>query len=646
MEQTESEENTEMEDVEEIEEIEEIEKTMPVDEIVQYVMQNIIDPESENSEKEAIKFILQNLSTKNFLVELKIRQKCQQHAREKISAGNKLYDAYPFMIDDILKLYSEAIAYAPSDSPELCEAYSYRSAILSNARLFKDSSKDIDRVLQADYSEDLKARLYIRQIRNLLTLDIRNRPEIEEVATAAHRWMEETDDDYNKNLLEDRLQELSERKIFPKPYEKPDNSHIVPHILNPHEIYSDASNAIELKYSKQFGRHFVAARDIKPSEILVRQRAYAIAPSNQFLYTYCWNCSKRAWAGVPCEHCVNVIYCDERCRDEAWNNYHELECPFLTFMSLNRLADTELMGMKLTIKALKGAESIEVLKDNLKTVDAVSDPLLKGFIEGKMDGTKYENVYTLTRSFPFKCKTRYYVENLIRCTKMLFALIKSTKILGEEIKTMSDLADNESALFIGELLIRNMDIAEMNCYDIANLSNKRDFYNRGIQLSCLTSFFNHSCDPNACMVHAGDIMGIRSLQIIKKGEQIFVNYMNRYEECPTSYRQKIHEDRYNFLCECHACQEYWGPHSQWPSFMEQPLPNQIKYKIRKKFAKFCKHFQGQSPTMVPELMLTDPSYIPLLLELLVTLCENAYYPCYEICEYKGLLNEYFEHFTY
>lgn len=45
---------------------------------------------------------------------------------------------------------------------------------------------------------------------------------------------------------------------------------------------------------------------------------------------------------------------------------------------------------------------------------------------------------------------------------------------------------------------------------------------RGAIFNPLINYFNHSCDPTACLVVAGEMSSVVALQGIKKGEQVSI----------------------------------------------------------------------------------------------------------------------------
>lgn len=75
----------------------------------------------------------------------------------------------------------------------------------------------------------------------------------------------------------------------------------------------------------------------------------------------------------------------------------------------------------------------------------------------------------------------------------------------------------------------------------------------GIGLYQVSSYFNHSCDPNAIQTFDDNSveMSIKALRDIQEGEEIFISYIDLFY--PTYWRKKELYKTYNFFCNCSRC---------------------------------------------------------------------------------------------
>lgn len=83
------------------------------------------------------------------------------------------------------------------------------------------------------------------------------------------------------------------------------------------------ANLLEIIRNKNFGRCVVAKRDIEigTTVFVAEHFASAITSNNQ---VYCLTCQNTESNLIPCEHCSDVMFCNEDCAN--WDNLHKMEC--------------------------------------------------------------------------------------------------------------------------------------------------------------------------------------------------------------------------------------------------------------------------------------------------------------------------------
>lgn len=93
------------------------------------------------------------------------------------------------------------------------------------------------------------------------------------------------------------------------------------------------------------------------------------ANSNKF-YAYCSHCLAFTWASIPCDHCSLSMFCSEKCKDDAWQKYHEIECKILPHMQFDlALYYYYQMSIRTVIMAVKEAGNIKNLQEKLKNIE-------------------------------------------------------------------------------------------------------------------------------------------------------------------------------------------------------------------------------------------------------------------------------------
>lgn len=92
----------------------------------------------------------------------------------------------------------------------------------------------------------------------------------------------------------------------------------------------------------------------------------------------------------------------------------------------------------------------------------------------------------------------------------------------------------------------------------------------------LVCLYNHSCDENVIACVDRDISTVCAVDIIKKGQQLFINYGQPYLNSPTIARRQHLKNYFGFTCECIACVRNWGPGTKFPSYRDLSIPREIK----------------------------------------------------------------------
>lgn len=279
---------------------------------------------------------------------------------EKLFAKAKEELAKKSSSQSVIEIYTKAMCNALPNSPELARAYANRSAVFCNAGLYEECLTDIGRALEIGYPDDRKAKLYLRRAKALWGLEKKVRPEIEEAIMETRNWIEYLPKESEKTIMRRLLKEFKKY-----PYEKFDKNFVnhLPDAPTSNPFIKGASDAIKIKYSNKLGRHMVATRDIKVGEVVMVQKAYVAVHNPESIYFYCWYCSKRAWSSIPCTECTEVVFCNETCRDAAWNEFHDLECQTMASLPMDKFGWFDIMAIKLTIKTIKEAGSLKSLKN-------------------------------------------------------------------------------------------------------------------------------------------------------------------------------------------------------------------------------------------------------------------------------------------
>lgn len=262
--------------------------------------------------------------------------------------------------------YTESVVYAEDSSDDLAWGYANRSAALYKLEKYDDCIKDIDRALNLKIPNTSKTGLYKRKGLCQRALGI---PDFESSLQEALVWLDKlgmSEEQMNKTRvkLEEECTSLPLAKSLVNVAQYP-----VPEIHSPSSEAPCASDAVAIKYSEKYGRHLVATRKIKPGELLILEKPYCSKLEEENMYTHCAHCLQECWSLIPCRCCVYVAYCSEACKDEAWTQYHEVECPVVGYLVDYKLISPLWISMKTVIMGTQKGTKLDSLKEELQNID-------------------------------------------------------------------------------------------------------------------------------------------------------------------------------------------------------------------------------------------------------------------------------------
>ncbi|XP_044006082.1 SET and MYND domain-containing protein 4-like [Aphidius gifuensis] len=457
-------------------------------------------------------------------------------------------------LDKACEAYTKSVAWAKANSEELAMAYANRSAVLLKAKLISYCLDDIQRALDNGYPDRLKSKLYFRQATCLRILNADDNCAIDEALSQTQQWIEKMNekDQLNMNKM---LKEFQATKTIDKTNYKWDYQGIAPKLKGENPMIPGLSDAVTLKYSDEFGRHMIATKDIKPGDVLSVQKPYASIINASMKYELCWHCGKQTWSGLPCNNCPDVIFCSKTCQQNSNDCYHDIECNINKKIKSFGLPNSLSMGVRLTIMALKESNNcVEILKDNIDKINQTSDPLTKGFTNGKLDPDKYASVYSLISH----CYKNLEKEStsLVGCIITGYFLMQTNKAIENCSGNLKLLKENELFVFIVGLIERNNWIMAVNIFEAGFFTDGQDALPSMTVIAPGASFYNHSCNPMINRNICGGYMISTAICPIKKGQQIFETYGEAYFTEEKKERQ-VYLNDHHFICKCEACINNW-----------------------------------------------------------------------------------------
>ncbi|XP_014222208.2 SET and MYND domain-containing protein 4-like [Trichogramma pretiosum] len=484
--------------------------------------------------------------------------------------------------------YCKAVALAPCTDQDasLPLAYANRSACLFHLKRYAECAADCDKALrELSYPDSMRPNLLRRKAKCLKILD-----QTTSAAAAASSLPGMT----------------ANRKI------------------------PCASEAVEIRYNKRYGRHVVASRDIEIGEVLALEPPYALQLGTACLYTHCSHCLARAWASWPCPGCAFAVYCSAGCRDEAWHAYHDVECAVRGYLLKLNVNDIAPFSLKVAILAIRQAGGFRQLREQLRRIEESEDPLKKSFTDGLYRSDLYRTFYHL-ESHEDKILLKELITILLNTALILYYVSTKTSFIEDLTNESSrDLCSSDDALLMGKLIAHHFMVIQMNDQELFEITLRGQNHSLGAAVFPFCSLFNHSCFPNATRIPiVGDDKKMHQLMIaqhpIKKGSQIFDDYGFDFIAGTVAHRKNLCK-KYFFTCECEPCLDYWPEFKYLPTIFTMPTFQSTSKEKRLELKKALNNFASYEKIIIQadiKKLTENKKLLTTLAKSLTTIFENS-----------------------
>lgn len=445
-------------------------------------------------------------------------------------------------------LYTQGIAYAEPGSPLLGALYFVRGKILYCHKLLRDSLADSERALDCMPPENLfRYDLYTQMAECHLGLAKWN-------LTCSRSFLGLTKlGDY-----EDMSKKLHENDTFIKNSSnmyKWDSRPLPPLVQAVHDVLPEFTDALEVKFNKEFGAHVITTRDIEPGEILCVEQAYAITVNRGLRYNICSYCKIQTWSSIPCENCVQVVYCSIQCRESAYHEYHDVECIVIPQLLSYGIQDKFLMALRLTVIGMKEIDnSIDAMRHKISVNDKFMIPSLvfNQLVIGALSEMEYDSIYATASKYSPHLMT-HKSQSVASCVIIAYFYGVAINLFKKKKKVnLQTLVNDENFLFLVQFIEINTRIANFNGLNMSMPLINRRSIKVSNAVHCYSNLFPHSCRKMIAHSLHHNRISIRSVCSIKKGEQVFDNYGISFDNYDKKTRQELLKNL-NYICKCKVC---------------------------------------------------------------------------------------------
>lgn len=292
------------------------------------------------------------------------------------------------------------------------------------------------------------------------------------------------------------------------------------------ETFTQMANVLQIECNEKFGRHFVAKSDIEVGKTILMEEAFIakVPQTPKSTTVMCDTCFKTSMNFIACDQCT-VLFCDTDCILK--NIFHKFECT-------DCHPDTIIQYFFRSV--IRAIETFQNVDDLMEFVQNAVARQKKKEIPSSIEGLQSKYLAFLELSAHV---TTAKWENMIRAGYTVYAFLMKQNSLQEMFATV------EKQRFLMHLIV-------FHCLIL--VTNSLTHNDSGSIAFILASYFNHSCAPNVLACQKGNVRMIITLRPIKKGQQLFINYLSQNEHVDNLYR------KFGCRCECEKCQSDYKPY--------------------------------------------------------------------------------------
>lgn len=398
-----------------------------------------------------------------------------------------------------MELYNKSVCFAENGSENLSLAYANRAYCFMKLKLYEQCLVDIELAKASNYPQRLMPKLIARQ-------------------------------------SECMKKKSSDEAVIVEPTLS----------FDPHEKWPCMANVLEIERNDQYGRLIRAKSDIQIGDTILIEDSYI-----KFLFgterNRCSNCIKERMNFIPCKNCADTMFCNEACSD---NDFHEVECDMSMGAKDCFDGDTVTFILRSVIIAINTFETVAELMEFVEKCRQ-SNPLeITESVDTPM--AKYRAFFKLAIT-----PTSERVSDMFRPAYLIYNCIMGSK-LRNKFETVA------SQRFLVHLTIHHAIILRVNafggCTEPGNGLFGQNVDDEGKQrqqnIHLFSSYFNHSCIPNAVLLVHDCLAVCRAIRPIKPGEQVFFTYIDDESYSMTKKeRNNQLELIYGFRCQCEFCRK-------------------------------------------------------------------------------------------
>lgn len=357
---------------------------------------------------------------------------------------------------------------------------------------------------------------------------------------------------YSMSKLENKRTECVEQMTAGDQFEE-----FIPKLdFDADENYPGMANVLEIKYNQHFGRHVIAKCDIDVGKIVLLEDAFISQECSlpeQSILMICEYCQKSLMNFIACDTCTYALFCSTNCKQN--DKYHKSVCEYKELNLIGNIKN-DLQAVYFAVDTFPNVDDlIEFLEDVVK--DA-STKIPQSLNDAK---SKYRAFLQLNK---LALSEKDRMEKLLIGAYMVYLNLMARDSIKSKFNT------EKKRNFLMHLVLHHRCVIVSSNLTLVDGTFK--------PVANIFSYFNHSCAPNLLTINSpeyGNRLICVTVRPIKKGEQLYVNYIDTQTRCSDKYLQNIERrcflhSIFGFECECENCES-----NSWPRH-----DNHIKFDSR------------------------------------------------------------------
>lgn len=401
-------------------------------------------------------------------------KKDNEESAEYRKEGNRLFAKKKYF--EAMRMYNKSMCFAEINSEALGFAYANRSTCFLKLEMYRECLTDIEFAKQSKYPTESMHKLDTRQTECNKALSDAKEPVVKFYG--------------QEPMLTAGFVESAK--------------------------YAGVADFVKIQQNEQFGRHIITKRDLKIGETIMVEKPYSIIPKRfTDVYGRCSHCFKLYMNFIPCDKCVNTLYCNKECMEIDKKSSHKYNCQLPA--TISRMETFELV-YKMMLKVFSTFPDVDYLMETVESLLNGKDIIDHLSTEQLQFATLFQLI-TNKQNIMDTILTRIIAAASVTCTALMHFPDLKQKF-----------STKKHQRFLEHLVLHHFHIAH-HLYELSIFNNNADTQLKSLEpeiyghaMYTMSCFFNHSCIPNVVCFAVDDRLICKVLRPIKENEQLFRMY--------------------------------------------------------------------------------------------------------------------------